>query len=165
MIARALLYNRLTGKMLVLVVCRRSRLGVVSRSSEVEGGRIGLMVIVTDAYLAEHAEEQLDGGLYVEGDHLDRAQIGPDGKAVVALVVNFRRPLDDPDVSAINIELVYPWGGREPIPGLDIPPQQHVSESGFAFLDLGLDAPVEGRYELVVSGGGGEVTVPVELFK
>jgi hypothetical protein len=34
------------------------------------------------------------------------------------------------------------------------------------FIDLGVDAPVEGRYEFVVSGsGGGEVTVPVELSR
>jgi hypothetical protein len=124
------------------------------------------MVIVTDAYLAEYAEEKLEGGVYTEGDHPDRLQIGPDGKVKAALVVFFRRPLEQYAPAAINVEVVYPWGGREAIPGLDVPPQHHVSEDGSAFMDYGFDAPAEGRYELVVRGsGGGEVTVPVEFFK
>lgn len=123
------------------------------------------MVVVTDAYLAEYAEERLEGGVYVEGDHPDRLQIGADGKVTAALVVVFRRPLAQHAPAAINVEVVYPWGGREAIPGLDIPPQHHGSEDGLAFIDYGLDAPAEGRYELVVKGsGGGEVAVPVELF-
>jgi hypothetical protein len=69
------------------------------------------MVIVTDAYLAKYAEEQLDGGLYIEGGHLDRVQIGPDGRAEAALVVLHRRPrVGGP--SSIQVDLVYPWGGR-----------------------------------------------------
>src|SRR5258708_6093414 len=120
------------------------------------------MVIVTDAYLAKYAEEQLDGGLYIEGGHLDRVQIGPDGRAEAALVVLHRRPrVGGP--SSIQVDLVYPWGGREEkYIVFDIPPQQFVSENGSMFIDLGVGAPVEGRYEFVVSGsGGGEVTVPV----
>ncbi len=50
------------------------------------------MITVTDAYVAERAEQQLDGSLQGEGDHLDRVPIGLDGKARVRLVVHHRRP-------------------------------------------------------------------------
>jgi len=121
--------------------------------------------MVTDAYLAKYAEESLDGGLYVEGGHLDRIQIGPDGRIQAALIVLHRRPrVGGP--SSIRVDLVYPWGGRaDEYIVFDIPPQEFVSQDGSMFIDFGMDAPVEGHYKLVVSGGGGEVTVPVELFQ
>jgi hypothetical protein len=123
------------------------------------------MVIVTDAYLAERAEEQLDGSLYVEGDHLERIQIGPDGNAAAVLVVLHRRPKAG-GPSSIQVDVVYPWGGREKLTGLDIPPQQFDGQDGFVFFQGPIEAPVEGHYKLVVSGSwGGPVTVPVELFK
>jgi hypothetical protein len=125
------------------------------------------MVIITDAFLAAYAEEKLEGGLYTEGDRLDRLQIDPtDGIAKAALIVHYHRPSDDPDLSAINIELIYPWGGRRPIPGLDIQPQQHGPEDGAVFFDVGIDSGVEGRHEYVVTDlADGSVTVPVELFQ
>jgi hypothetical protein len=50
------------------------------------------MITVTDAYLAERAEQQLDGSWHIEGDHLARVAIGLDGTARVRLVVHHRRP-------------------------------------------------------------------------
>lgn len=62
--------------------------------------------------------------------------------------------------------MVYPWGGREKLTGLDIDPQEFVGQDGFVFFKGPIEAPVEGRYELAVIGSwGDEVTVPVELFK
>lgn len=125
------------------------------------------MIVITDAYLAEYAEEQVDSNQpYVEGDHLARLQIdSATGKTMPAsLVIFYEAPpvLEQP--SEILVDCVYPSGGRE-VRTLAYTIKQANSPSGFMFIDFAT-TPVEGagNYQLVVYGsGGGEVTIPVTL--
>jgi hypothetical protein len=123
------------------------------------------VITATDAYLAEDARQELDGSLYVEGAHLSRIQIDPDGKARIVLVVHHRRPKAG-GPSSIEVDVVYPWGGREKLTGLDVPPQQFDGQEGFVFFKGPVEAPTEGDYKLAVKDSwGDEITVPVTLFK
>jgi hypothetical protein len=122
------------------------------------------VIVVTDAYLADAASQELDGRLHVEGDHLDRVQIDPDGIARTMLVVHHRRPKVGGS-SSIEVDLVYPGGGREKIWGINVPPQEFKGQDGFVFVKLGIDAPLDGEYKLIARGSwGDEIAVPVALF-
>jgi hypothetical protein len=126
------------------------------------------MITVTGAFLAEYAAE-VDGRLRVEGGIVNRAEIRDDGKAHVTLVVILQTDLDFVTQGGeLNVEKTYPNGGSDSF-GLNFPPQERErGEVSFVYFDLHIDAPMEGRYVLRVSGaggGGGGVLVPVVLYR
>jgi hypothetical protein len=133
-----------------------------------QGGSIKSMVIVTGAFIAQHAQEQIggEGTLLIERAGLHRAQIGADGNTeVAALVVVLQRELED-EAAQLIVDLRYPWGGIDrDWRVLDIHAQHYVSEVGLLFFDFILDANTVGRYEFTVSCNGSAVMVPLQLFK
>lgn len=123
------------------------------------------MITVTDAYLAERVEEQLDRSWHIEGDHLARVPIGLDSTARVRLVVHHRRPrIGGP--SSIDVYLERPSGAQERLQGIDVPPQQFVGQEGVVWIGYHIKEAIKGDYKLFVTGSaGGEVAVPFELFE
>ena len=73
------------------------------------------MVIVTGAFVAQRAQEQIggEGTLLIEKAGLPRAQIGADGNTeVLALVVVVQRELEETEEGQqLIVDLRYPWGG------------------------------------------------------
>jgi hypothetical protein len=123
------------------------------------------MITVTDAYLAEHVEQKLDGSWRIEGDHLAQVPIGLDGAARVKLVVHHRRPkLGGP--SSIDVYLEHPSGAHETLPLLDVPPQQFVGQEGVVWFGYRIKEAEKGNYKLSVTGSaGGQVVVPFEVIE
>jgi hypothetical protein len=130
------------------------------------------MVIVTGAFVAQHAQEQIggEGTLLIEKAGLPRAQIGADGNTeVLALVVVIESDLEEPEIEGgqqLIVDLRYPWGGiKRDFGVLDIHPASYTSEVRLIFFNFIIDSNVEGRHQFDVSCNGSAVSVPLVLFK
>jgi hypothetical protein len=120
------------------------------------------VVIVTGAFFAQHAST-VNGLLHVEGGVLNRVEIQPGGKAYVTLVVILETLSEESD-AVLNVVKVFPDESQEPFPSLAIPAHKFRGETGFVWFDLHMDAPMEGRYVLLVSAqGSGPAPVEDEL--
>jgi hypothetical protein len=132
------------------------------------------VVIVTGAFVAQSAQEQIggEGSLLIEKAGLSRAQIGADGNTeVLALVVVVKRELDEtqqeePEQNQLIVDLHYPWGGIDrDWRVLDLQPATYTSEVALVFFDFIIESNVEGRHEIKVGCNGTEASVPLALFK
>ena len=126
--------------------------------AEVQAGPTIQLVIVIGALLAE-AAASVDGKLHVWGGVLDRCQVGADRIAKLTLVVLIQAESDD-EAAQVTVEAIPPVG--DPIVVTPDVPQATLSgENGFVFYPLGIRAEIDGRYVLVISGGGGTVSLPL----
>jgi len=130
------------------------------------------MVIVTGAFVAQHAQEQIggEGTLLIEEAGLPRAQIGADGNTeVLALVVVIQSELEEKEIEGgqqLIVDLRYPWGGiHRDWRVLDIHPAAYTGEVRLIFFDFNIDSNVEGRHQFDVSLNGTLVSVPLVLFR
>jgi hypothetical protein len=128
------------------------------------------MVIVTGAFVAQHAQEQIggEGTLLIEKAGLPRTQIGATGNTeVLALVVVLQSELEETEEGQqLIVDLRYPWGGIErDWRVLDIYPATYTSEVRLIFFDFTIDSNIEGRHQFDVSCNGSAVSVPLVLFK
>lgn len=118
-------------------------------------------MIVTGAFFTE-AAATVDGKLHVWGGVLDRWGVGPDRFASPILVVLTRAEALD-TTSKIRVRAIPPKGIPVDLQ-LDVPKVALGGENGFVFTQLNINAAVDGRYVLEISGDSGSVSLPLILF-
>ena len=114
---------------------------------------------VTGAFLAE-AAATVDNKLNVQGGVLSKFTVGPDRAAQFVLVV-LTQPDDDDWDLRVDVEIRPPT--------LDVPiykwfeaPESAVGEfPGFAFFEIDVRLPLDGRWVIDVTGGGAGVSLPL----
>src|SRR5271156_6387391 len=128
-----------------------------------DGGSRGRLrdVIVTGAFLAE-AAATVDNKLNVQGGVLSRFTVGPDRWAQFVLVVLTRA--DDEDADARGVVEIRPPTLDEPLERQFEVPQAAIGEfPGFAFFDIAVNLPSDGRWVIVVNGGTDVVSLPLQV--
>ena len=116
-------------------------------------------MILTGAFLAD-AATVVDNKLNVSGGVLSRFGLGPDRSARFVLVVLTQAEPGDTD-RQIKIEM-RPPNDDDPIKFEFEVPEAAVAEfPGFAFFELQVRLPADGRWVLVVAGGTGAISLPV----
>ncbi len=117
--------------------------------------------MITGAFLAE-AASVVDNKLRVSGGVLSGFVVGPDRLARFVLVVLTQTETDSP-VRQIEVEIVPP-AGEEPLNiTYDLPDAAAGGEIGFAFFDVEVPLPIDGRWVLVVTGGSGAISLPLQV--
>ncbi|WP_186245248.1 hypothetical protein [Mycobacterium simulans] len=116
-------------------------------------------MILTGAFLAD-AAAAVDNKLNVSGGVLSRFALGPGRLARFVLVVLTQA---EPGSSDRQVEIeMRPPTDDDPIRLQFEVPESAVAEfPGFAFFELQLRLPVNGRWVLVVTGGTGAISLPV----
>ncbi|QLL10515.1 hypothetical protein [Mycobacterium vicinigordonae] len=116
-------------------------------------------MILTGAFLAD-AAAVVDNKLNVSGGVLSRFGLGPDRSARFVLVVLTQSEPGNTD-RQIKIEM-RPPNDDEPIKlEFDLPEAAVADFPGFAFFELQLQLPTDGRWVMVVTGGTGAISLPV----
>ena len=120
-------------------------------------------MILTGAFLAD-AAAVVDSKLNVSGGVLSRFGLGPDRSARFVLVVLTQAEPGNTD-RQIKIEMRPPTD-EDPIKLEFEVPEAAVAEfPGFAFFELQLRLPTDGRWVMVVSGGTGAISLPVLVME
>jgi hypothetical protein len=118
-------------------------------------------VILTGAFLAEDART-VNSKLDVSGGVLSRFALGPNRAARFVLVVLTRADGEDSD-RRVDVKIVPPTLG-EPLRMSFEAPEAAVGEyPGFAFFDIGVTLPVDGRWVVEVTGGGETLSLPLAV--
>jgi len=118
-------------------------------------------VIVTGAFLAE-AASVVDNKLNVSGGVLSRFVVGPDRTAAFLLVLLTQAEGDNPD-RRVAVELWPPTGAKPLQIVYEVPEAAAAAEIGFAFFQLEVKLPTDGRWVLLVAGGPGVISLPLEV--
>jgi hypothetical protein len=115
--------------------------------------------MITGAFVAE-AAAAVDNKLNVSGGVVSRFAVGPDRFARFVLVVLTESETDDGE-RRIDVE-IRPPNDDEPIKmDFELPTVAVAEFPGFAFFEIGIKLPVDGRWVLVVTGGTGAVSLPL----
>jgi hypothetical protein len=123
-------------------------------------------VIVTGALLADRAAS-VDNKLHVWGGVLDGCQVGADRVARFVLVVLTQTEATDrhPGVRQPKLDVeIFPPSGEPQTLHLDIPEATFAGENGFATFYLGIPAPIDGRYVLLVTVGSHNISLPFTVY-
>lgn len=117
-------------------------------------------MILTGAFLAD-AAAAVDNKLNVQGGVLSRFAVGPDRLARFMLVVLTQSEPGNTE-RKVEVEMRPPTEDDDPIRLEFEVPEVAVAEfPGFAFFEIQLRLPSDGRWVLVVSGGTGAISLPV----
>lgn len=117
--------------------------------------------MITGAFLAE-AAYVVDNKLNVSGGVLSRFVVGPDRSARFALVMLTQAETDNP-VQRVDVE-IRPPTDDEPLEIVyELPEAAVIGEIGFAFFDIEVRLPVNGRWVFVVTGGAGAISLPLQV--
>ena|GEM_PF-1061849 len=125
-------------------------------------------MIITGAFLAE-AAATVDNKLNVQGGVLSRYTVGPDRRAQFVLVVLTRADRADGEDSdaredARVVVEIRPPTLDEPLETEFQVPAAAIGEfPGFAFFDLTVNLPSDGRWVIVVNGGTDVVSLPLQV--
>ncbi|BBX75451.1 hypothetical protein H7H78_13985 [Mycobacterium shinjukuense] len=116
-------------------------------------------MIITGAFLAD-AAAAVDNKLNVSGGVVSRFALGPDRLARFVLVVLTQSEPGNTD-RQVEVEM-RPPSDDEPIRLQFEAPASAVAEfPGFAFFEIQVRLPVDGRWVLVVTGGTGAISLPI----
>lgn len=116
-------------------------------------------MILTGAFLADSAAA-VDNKLNVSGGVLSRFALGPDRLARFVLVVLTQSEPGNTD-RKLEIEM-RPPSDADPIKlDFEVPESAVAEFPGFAFFELQLRLPDDGRWVMVVSGGTGAISLPI----
>ena len=116
-------------------------------------------MILTGAFLADTAAV-VDNKLNVSGGVLSRFGLGPDRSARFVLVVLTQAEPDDTD-RQLKIEMRPPTEDDPINLEFEVPEASVAEFPGFAFFELQLRLPSDGRWVMVVSGSTGSISLPV----
>jgi hypothetical protein len=117
--------------------------------------------MITGAFLAE-AAAVVSNKLNVSGGVLSGYVVGPDRSARLVLVVLTQVETDGP-VRRVDVE-IRPPGDGEPIQiSYDLPEAAASGEIGFAFFNVEVSLPSDGRWVFVVTCGPGAVSLPLQV--
>ncbi|CAM3002507.1 hypothetical protein BST27_24280 [Mycobacterium intermedium] len=116
-------------------------------------------MILTGAFLADSAAA-VDNKLNVSGGVLSRFALGPDRSARFTLVVLTQ---SDPDNNDRKLEIeMRPPSDADPIKlDFEVPESAVAEFPGFAFFELQLQLPDNGRWVMVLSAGTGAISLPI----
>lgn len=117
--------------------------------------------MITGAFLAE-AASVVDNKLNVTGGVLSGFRVGPDRLAQLVLVVLTQAETDCP-VQRVDLEIRPPTDDEPTRSKCELPPAAAGGEIGFAFFDLEVNLPSDGRWVFVVTGGTGVFSIPLEV--
>jgi hypothetical protein len=144
-------------------VCRQTRRDRRRTPSTVaDGQRSGRFDgVITGAFLAESASV-VDNKLSVSGGVLSGFMVGPDRQARFALVVLTQAETDSP-VRRVEVEIMPPTDDESLVIEYELPDAAAGGEIGFAFFNIEVRLPVNGRWVFVVTGGAGTFSLPLEV--
>lgn len=115
--------------------------------------------MITGAFLAESASV-VDNKLTVSGGVLSGYMVGPDRMARFVLVVLTQAETDSPD-REVAVEIRPPAGDEPLTVEYQLPEAAAGGEIGFAYFNVEVCLPVNGRWVFVVTGGAGAVSLPL----
>jgi hypothetical protein len=116
---------------------------------------------MTGAFLAE-AAATVDNKLNVQGGVLSRYTVGPDRWAQFVLVVLTRADGEDSD-ARVTVEIRSPTLEPPLEQQFEVPAASIGEFPGFAFFDLAVNLPSDGRWVVVVNGGTDMVSLPLQV--
>ncbi|MBW0014927.1 hypothetical protein [Mycobacterium sp.] len=117
--------------------------------------------MITGAFLAESASV-VDNKLCVSGGVLSGFMVGPDRLAQFMLVVLTQAETDSP-VREVQVEIRPPTDDESLTLEYELPEAVTGGEIGFAFFSIEVRLPVNGRWVLLVTGGPGAFSLPLEV--
>ncbi len=128
-----------------------------------DGRRSGsLGGVITGAFLAE-AASVVDNKLNVSGGVLSRFVVGPDRQANFVLVVLTQAETDSP-MPRVEVEIRPPTSDDDAlVVEYELPDAAADGEIGFAFFNIEVKLPVNGRWVFVVTGGAGTFSLPLQV--
>ncbi len=117
--------------------------------------------MITGAFLAE-AAAVVNDKLDVTGGVLASYRVGSDRLARLVLVVLTQAETDGP-IRQVEVE-IRPPAGEEPLHfAYDLPEAVEAGEIGFAFFNMEVSLPSDGRWIFVVTCGPGVVSLPLQV--
>jgi hypothetical protein len=116
---------------------------------------------VTWAFLAESAAS-VDNKLSVSGGVLSRYAVGPERVARFVLVLMTEADSDDPD-RRVAVEFRPPTFDEPVRQEFEIPEAAIGKFPGFAFFNVEVELPVDGRWLILVSGSSGTISIPLVI--
>ena len=116
---------------------------------------------VTCAFLAESAAT-VDNKLNVSGGVLSRYTVGPERVARFVLVLMTEADSDNPD-GRVDVEFRPPTFDEPVRKKFEVPEAAIGKFPGFAFFDVEVNLPVDGRWLMLVSGGSGTISIPLVI--
>ena len=126
------------------------------------GPRSGSLTgVITGAFLAE-AASVVDNKLNLTGGVLSGFVVGPDRQVRFVLVVLTQSETGGP-VRRVEVEIRPPTDDDPLVIGYDLPDAAAAGEIGFAFFNVEVRLPVNGRWVFVVTGGAGTFSLPLEV--
>ena len=119
-------------------------------------------MIVTGAFLAE-AAATVDNKLNVQGGVLSKYTVGPDRAARFVLVVLTQAEADaESGDRRLDVELMPPKLDEVPqYRRFEVPEVAIGTFPGFAFFEIDINLPFDGRWVIVVTGGTGAISLPL----
>lgn len=117
--------------------------------------------MITGAFLAEAASVS-NNKLTVSGGVLSSFAVGLDRQAKFVLVVLTQSETDSP-ARSVEVEIRPPTDDDPLVLEYELPQAAAGGEIGFAFFIIEVKLPVNGRWVLVVTGGAGMFSLPLEV--
>ncbi|OBF53500.1 hypothetical protein A5787_06070 [Mycobacterium sp. 852002-50816_SCH5313054-b] len=117
--------------------------------------------MITGAFLAE-AASVVDNKLAVSGGVLSGFRVGTDRVARFVLVVLTQVETDSP-VRLVEVEIRPPTDDEPLTTEYELPEAAAGGEIGFAFFDIEVRLPSNGRWVFVVTGGAGAFSLPLQV--
>jgi hypothetical protein len=117
-------------------------------------------VILTGAFLAE-AAAAVDNKLNVQGGVLSRFAVSPDRFVRFVLVVLTQAETDSSDDRRVEVEMRPPNDDEPQRMEFEVPAVSVAEFPGFAFFEIQVSLPVDGRWVLVVTGSTGAISLPI----
>lgn len=116
-------------------------------------------MVITGAFLAESAWVA-DNKLNVSGGVLSRFAVGPDRSARLVLVVLTQSEASDSD-HRVDLEIRPPDDEEPQHMQLAVPDSALGQFPGFAFFEVEVSLPVDGRWVFLVTGSVGANSIPL----
>jgi hypothetical protein len=115
--------------------------------------------MVSGAFLAE-AAATVDNKLNVQGGVLSKFTVGPDRFARFVLVV-LTQPDDDDSDRRVDVEIKPPTVDPPLYKWFEAPAAALGDFPGFAFFEIDVRLPFDGRWVIDVTSGGAGVSLPL----
>ncbi len=117
--------------------------------------------MITGAFLAESASV-VNNKLSVAGGVLSGFEVGPDRQVKFKLVLLTQSETDSP-VREVDVEIMPPTDAEPLIIEYELPDAAAGGEIGFAFFDVEVRLPTDGRWVFVVTCGAGVTSLPLNV--
>jgi hypothetical protein len=117
--------------------------------------------VITGAFLAESASV-VNNKLSVSGGVLSGFEVGPDRQVKFKLVLLTQSETDSP-VREVDVEIMPPTDAEPLTIEYELPDAAAGGEIGFAFFDVEVRLPTDGRWVFVVTCGAGVTSLPLNV--